>query len=78
MENKSVIKIFGGHLVNQQLLKNYPIMINAGVHEGQEMADLINIVPNIIIYALEPSERCYYTALQKFNSYKNINFIKKK
>jgi FkbM family methyltransferase len=73
----TVVKIFGGHLVNKTVLKKYPVVINAGVHNGEEMLDLMGIVSDLKIYALEPSEKCYNKTLQKFNSYENIKFIKK-
>ena len=69
--------IFGGHLVDKDVLKKYPIVINAGVHEGQEMDDLINMVPDVFIYAIEPSRQCYQRTFENFSSCKNINFIQK-
>ena len=72
-----VVKIFGEHLVEKNVLKKYPTVINAGVHQGQEMFDLMDIVTDIKIYALEPSRRCYESAYSQFKGYENINFIKK-
>ena len=72
-----VTKIFGDHLIDPNILKKYPIVINAGVHEGQEMIDLISLVPEVTIYALEPSNKCYNTIQNNFSTYNNINLIKK-
>ena len=72
-----VVKIFGEHLIEKNVLKKYPTVINAGVHQGQEMFDLMDIVEDVKIYALEPSRRCYESAYNQFKGYENINFIKK-
>lgn len=72
-----VIKIYGGHLVNENILKDNPVVINAGVHRGEEMFDLMKVQSDIKIYAIEPSEKCYNPTFQKFSNYKNIEFIKK-
>ena len=73
----NVVKIFGEHLVEKNVLKKYPTVINAGIHQGQEMFDLMNIVEDVKIYALEPSRRCYESAYNQFKNYENISFIKK-
>ena len=73
----NVIKIFGEHLVNPSVLKKYPVVINAGVHQGQEMYDLMNITSDVQIYAIEPSRACYNIVFNTFESYKNIKFINK-
>ena len=72
-----VKKIFGDHLLSTSILEKHPVVINAGVHEGQEMIDLISLVPDITIYALEPSNKCYGDLCEKFNSINNINLINK-
>ena len=73
----NVIKIFGEHLVNPSVLKKYPVVINAGVHQGQEMYDLMDITSDVQIYAIEPSRACYNIVFNTFESYKNIKFINK-
>lgn len=79
MSNESfdVVKIFGEHLIDKNVLKKYPMVINAGVHQGEEMLDLIDLVNDVKIYAIEPSESCYQRTFNNFSSYENINFIKK-
>ena len=59
------------------MLRKYPIVINAGVHEGQEMYDLMNVVKDVRIYAIEASRLCYDSAFNQFKNYENITFIKK-
>ena len=72
-----VEKIFGDHLLEKNVLRKYPIVINAGVHEGQEMYDLMNAVKDVRIYAIEASRLCYDNAFNEFKNYENITFIKK-
>ena len=74
-EHFNVVKIFGGHLVEKNVLKKYPIVINAGVHQGQEMFDLMNLFEDVEIHAIEASRLCYDRALNHFKNYKNINFL---
>ena len=73
-KNFEVVEIFGDHLVNTTVLKKYPVVINAGVHNGEEIEDLYNLVPELKMYAIEPSNKCFFPIKEKYED-NNIDWF---
>lgn len=74
IKNFEVVEFFGDHLVSTKVLKKFPVVINAGVHNGEEIGDLYSLVPELKMYAIEPSNKCFSPIKEKYK-YNNIEWF---